>query len=468
MRDDAFPRFLDLFNHRFLQLFFRAWADSRPIAQHDRPRDDRFIAYIGSMIGVGSAAAARSRYRPRSGQALLRRPDRPAGQVGLAAEKLHRRPVRREGRGRRVRGLVACFDAAECSRLGQANSALGVTMAARLEHLQRAGQDPRSASTPATWRSTCASCRAAICASRCVMRCFSISATSSIGRSSWRFRPARSSRCGSGKSGQTRLDELDGTELERRATHIAAMRAFIRRSDRYGDCRACAASAEEETPWPISVSKPSPASSTGSVTTPSSRHCATPRAPATAMSNWRIWLLHILQRDGPTPASTVDYFKVDRAKLLTDIGRVVDGFRKNETEMPNVSRTVMDAARPRLASTRRCSSARRRSAPAICSSAAMQDPRTAPCLHEHLARVRQDQCRCADQRAPQDLGELGRGDPAPDGRLGPARRRNGRALKRPQGRRARRRSTGSRRISPRRRRPARWIRSSVATTKSAR
>ena len=53
-RDDAFPRFLDLFNHRFLQLFFRAWADARPIAQHDRPKDDRFIAYIGSMIGIGT------------------------------------------------------------------------------------------------------------------------------------------------------------------------------------------------------------------------------------------------------------------------------------------------------------------------------------------------------------------------------------------------------------------------------
>jgi type VI secretion system protein ImpH len=52
--DDAFPRFLDLFNHRFLQLFFRAWADSRPIAQHDRPKQDRFVTYIGSAIGVGS------------------------------------------------------------------------------------------------------------------------------------------------------------------------------------------------------------------------------------------------------------------------------------------------------------------------------------------------------------------------------------------------------------------------------
>jgi type VI secretion system protein ImpH len=52
--DDAFPRFLDVFNHRFIQLFFRAWADSRPIAQHDRPNADRFVAYIGSAIGIGS------------------------------------------------------------------------------------------------------------------------------------------------------------------------------------------------------------------------------------------------------------------------------------------------------------------------------------------------------------------------------------------------------------------------------
>jgi type VI secretion system protein ImpH len=54
-QDDAFPRFLDIFNNRFIQLFFRAWADSRPIVQHDRPNADRFVAYIGSAIGVGSA-----------------------------------------------------------------------------------------------------------------------------------------------------------------------------------------------------------------------------------------------------------------------------------------------------------------------------------------------------------------------------------------------------------------------------
>jgi type VI secretion system protein ImpH len=54
--DDAFPRFLDLFNQRFLQLFFRAWADSRPIVHADRPDFDRFSSYVLSTIGVGSPA----------------------------------------------------------------------------------------------------------------------------------------------------------------------------------------------------------------------------------------------------------------------------------------------------------------------------------------------------------------------------------------------------------------------------
>jgi type VI secretion system protein ImpH len=55
-RDDAFARFVDLVQHRFLALFYRAWADARPVAQNDRPDEDRFGAYIGSMIGIGAPA----------------------------------------------------------------------------------------------------------------------------------------------------------------------------------------------------------------------------------------------------------------------------------------------------------------------------------------------------------------------------------------------------------------------------
>lgn len=55
-RDDAFARFADVFQRRFLALFFRAWADARPIAQNDRPAEDRFVTYIGAMIGIGTPA----------------------------------------------------------------------------------------------------------------------------------------------------------------------------------------------------------------------------------------------------------------------------------------------------------------------------------------------------------------------------------------------------------------------------
>jgi type VI secretion system protein ImpH len=54
--DDALARFMDIFNNRFIQLFYRAWADARPISHRDRPlSDDRFSAFLGSTIGLGSA-----------------------------------------------------------------------------------------------------------------------------------------------------------------------------------------------------------------------------------------------------------------------------------------------------------------------------------------------------------------------------------------------------------------------------
>ncbi|MCU0831465.1 MAG: type VI secretion system baseplate subunit TssG [Rhizobiaceae bacterium] len=55
-QDPSFVRFVDIFSTRFLQLFFRAWADARPIAQFDRIADDRFQVYLGSFAGSGTPA----------------------------------------------------------------------------------------------------------------------------------------------------------------------------------------------------------------------------------------------------------------------------------------------------------------------------------------------------------------------------------------------------------------------------
>lgn len=51
--DHTFVRFLDLIHHRFLALFYRAWAQAQPTVSLDRPQQDRFATYVGSLIGIG-------------------------------------------------------------------------------------------------------------------------------------------------------------------------------------------------------------------------------------------------------------------------------------------------------------------------------------------------------------------------------------------------------------------------------
>lgn len=53
--DPTFARFLDLFHHRLIALFYRAWASAQPCVQHDRPDDDRFVKYLASLIGLGAS-----------------------------------------------------------------------------------------------------------------------------------------------------------------------------------------------------------------------------------------------------------------------------------------------------------------------------------------------------------------------------------------------------------------------------
>ena len=54
--DETLIRFLDLFHHRVLALFYRAWANAQPTVQHDRPSSDRFVIYLGALLGIGSPA----------------------------------------------------------------------------------------------------------------------------------------------------------------------------------------------------------------------------------------------------------------------------------------------------------------------------------------------------------------------------------------------------------------------------
>ena len=123
--DEALPRFLDVINNRFLQLFFRAWADARPIAQHENPEADRFEGYAGAAVGLGSPAFRGLDSIPDSGKIAF------AGLLGPAARS-----------GSRLRNAIAGlfgitaeveefvgtfleFEPGDRSRLGRANAGLG-------------------------------------------------------------------------------------------------------------------------------------------------------------------------------------------------------------------------------------------------------------------------------------------------------------------------------------------------------
>jgi type VI secretion system protein ImpH len=51
--DPTMSRFLDLFHHRMLMFFYRAWAAGQPTVSRDLPATDRFETYVGALEGLG-------------------------------------------------------------------------------------------------------------------------------------------------------------------------------------------------------------------------------------------------------------------------------------------------------------------------------------------------------------------------------------------------------------------------------
>jgi len=56
--DPSLARFADVFHHRMLLLFYRAWAEAQPVVHADRPQDDRFAKWLAALFGMASSALA--------------------------------------------------------------------------------------------------------------------------------------------------------------------------------------------------------------------------------------------------------------------------------------------------------------------------------------------------------------------------------------------------------------------------
>ena len=54
--DPTLSRFLDLLHHRFIALFYRAWAQAQPHVNRDRAGQDRFRTYVGAFVGIAPSS----------------------------------------------------------------------------------------------------------------------------------------------------------------------------------------------------------------------------------------------------------------------------------------------------------------------------------------------------------------------------------------------------------------------------
>src|SRR5215469_82806 len=53
-KDDSLPCFLDIFNHRVISFFYRAWSKYRFPVSYNRGDQDRFTKYLLDLIGLGT------------------------------------------------------------------------------------------------------------------------------------------------------------------------------------------------------------------------------------------------------------------------------------------------------------------------------------------------------------------------------------------------------------------------------
>lgn len=51
--DATLARFLDIFHHRMMTLFYRAYANGEPAIGLDRPSSDHFALFVGALFGMG-------------------------------------------------------------------------------------------------------------------------------------------------------------------------------------------------------------------------------------------------------------------------------------------------------------------------------------------------------------------------------------------------------------------------------
>lgn len=133
--DPTFARFCDIFHHRMLALYYRAWARARPTVAQDRPGEDRFQGYVGAIAGLAAPAFRDRQALPDRfvafGAGLFAMGSRPPEALARLIQAYFRVPVRIE----EFTGAWLTIPEHQRSRLGSAQ--LAVDAIAGVESFQR-------------------------------------------------------------------------------------------------------------------------------------------------------------------------------------------------------------------------------------------------------------------------------------------------------------------------------------------
>lgn len=131
-KDTAFWEFLDLFNHRLISLFYRAWEKYRFHVAYERGDRDGLTEYLFDLVGLGTRGLRGRLGAPRDDEGLLyyaglvaQRP-RSAGALAALLGDSYGVPVAVE----QFVGQWLALDEESLTRLGAANSELGVSFTA--------------------------------------------------------------------------------------------------------------------------------------------------------------------------------------------------------------------------------------------------------------------------------------------------------------------------------------------------
>ncbi|HVF51085.1 MAG TPA: type VI secretion system baseplate subunit TssG [Pyrinomonadaceae bacterium] len=126
-KDHALWEFLDIFNHRLLSLFYRAWEKYRFTVAYERGDRDRFTEYLFDIVGLGTRGL-QDRLRMRDegllfyGGLIAQRPHSASAMAAILADRFGV-PARVE----QFSGQWLKIEPDSVTRLGAANSELGVS-----------------------------------------------------------------------------------------------------------------------------------------------------------------------------------------------------------------------------------------------------------------------------------------------------------------------------------------------------